>query len=200
MKRKAISFALIVAGTASLGAVAWQDGDKPASTPEQDSSMQAYMDAGKIGPKQLDLAKSCGIWDAKVEVWPAPGVPAMVSEGTSTRTMVLDGHYQHEVFASDFGGMPFTGHMMLGWDNAMGLWQSNWCDSMSTSMARGSGQEEADGTINWTFTETNPITKSLDTTWGKMSQLGPDSELLEFYRMINGKKTKNMQITYQRRK
>ena len=200
MNFKAISFSLIVAAGASLGAVAWQDDGQPQLSPEEMMSMQAYMDAGKITDKQLALAKASGVWNAKIEYWPTPDGPAMVSTGSSTRRMVLDGHYQHEVFASDFGGQPFTGEMMLGWDNTLGVWQSNWCDSMSTSMARGTGKEDADGTINWTFEETNPITKSLEETWGNMISLGPDSERLEFYRMIDGKRTKHMQITYTRGK
>ena len=185
----------------SIVARAREDGaGGPQLTPEQIKEMQAYQEAGEVTQKQRDLATFQGTWDAVVDFWMAPGAPPNVSKGTEERTMMLGGRYMRCAFESDFMGMPFQGEMMLGFDNVLGVWQSNWCDSMSTAMMRGTGTENKDGSINWTFVETNPVTKSLQETWGFGRDVSEDKQVMEFWKKVDGKDVKIMQITFTRRK
>jgi hypothetical protein len=195
-----MSGAVAVVATLCIAAIAMQDGSgAPPMTPEQMTEMLAHQEAGRVTDKQLSMVEKDGIWDADLEFWMMPGAPSSKSIGSEERTMVLGGRYMRCTFECDFMGMPFRGEMMLGYDNARGVWQSNWCDNMSTSMTRGTGTQVNDDTINWVFEETNPVTKSTHTTWGVTRDLGPNKQVMEFWRMGDGKKYKMMQISYTRR-
>ncbi len=194
MKRIALAVMGGIALCCMAGASA-QDGETP-FTPEQIKEMQAYQEAAMVGPKQQELAKGVGTWDAEIEFWPVPGAPANVTQDKSVRKMVLGGRYMHEVFTSNFGGQPFRGEMMIGFNNVMNTWETNWCDNMSTAMTRGVGVEQEDGSIRYTFHETNPLTRSVEETWGFARKLDGGKERLEFWRKNDGKDWKMMQITY----
>lgn len=165
-----IAGALASIATLSVTAVAIQDGagGAPQMSPEQLKEMQAMQKAGMVTDKQMSKALKDGTWDADLEFWMVPGAPSTKSTGTEVRTLVLDGRFMHSVFESNFMGMPFKGEMMLGYDNARGVWQSNWCENMSTSMTRETGTEVKADRIDWVFEETNPVTKTTQTTWGNM--------------------------------
>ena len=200
MKKISVVLAGAFGIAALLGAVS-QDGDGgiPQMTPDQIKEMQAYQQAAMVGPKHTELAETVGTWDAVVEFWMAADAPPSVSKGKSVRTMTLGGRYMRDDFTSDMMGQTFKGEMMLGYNNTLGVWESNWCDNMSTSMTRGIGTEQKDGTIRWDFLETNPVTKSIDKTWGFTRQLGPGKERLEFWNDHGGSDFKMMQITYTKR-
>ena len=68
-------------------------------------------------------------------------------------------------------------------------------------MTRGTGTEDKDGTIQWEFQETNPVTKSYETTWGVAKDLPDGRQQMEFWRNgPDGKRYKMMQIVYTKQK
>lgn len=79
------------------------------------------------------LARDVGDWEAKVTMWPMPGMDPVVSSGKETSTM-LGGFWLLSDFEGDFQGMPFTGRSQLGYDTETGEYVSTWIDSMAPAM------------------------------------------------------------------
>ena len=68
MKRFTLAMTGLLA-VAALSAAATQDLGETPMSPEQIKEMQAYQQAAMLGPKQAEMAKGVGTWDAVVEFW-----------------------------------------------------------------------------------------------------------------------------------
>ncbi len=68
-------------------------------------------------------------WDMKIE---SAGMPA--STGKSEMKMSLNGFWLTEKVTASFGGMPFEGQSVTGYDPIKSKYVSTWIDSMSPSM------------------------------------------------------------------
>ncbi|HLK29298.1 MAG TPA: DUF1579 domain-containing protein [Puia sp.] len=100
-------------------------------------AMQDYMTPGDVHKM---IAKYDGTWNSSVSVWMQPGAAPMTSKSVAVYTMILGGRYQQAKMTGDYGGMPFEGFSLLGYDNAKKIFTSTWIDNF------GSGTMTLEGT------------------------------------------------------
>ena len=162
---------------------------------KQDPQPGAGADAmPKPGPQQAALAKAEGTWDAQMEM---VGMPP--SKGKSEQKMVLGGFWLEDRFTGSFGGMPFEGRGMTGYDSIAKKYVGTWCDSMTPGVMVTEGTfDEKTRTLTMVgeaYNETGTkvkhrlltIHKDQNTVVFEMYVTGPD-----------GKEMKAMTITYTR--
>jgi len=119
--------------------------DKAAPPKMDEAAMQkAWMDYATPGEQHKSMATRAGTWEATIEDFSSG--QAMVSKGTLKRTMIFDGKYMQEDFESNFMGMPFKGHGMLGFDNNSQEFFYFWIDNMGTGYSRSSGKPNGNKT------------------------------------------------------
>ncbi len=164
-------------------------------SPEDQAMMEAYMKAGMPSDAHKMLAESVGNWKATVKSFMGPGEP-MVSEGTSTREMILDGRVLKDVFKGDFMGTPFVGQGMSGYDNVTGKYWSTWNDSMSTGImvSEGNWDDEMKGVV-WKGSFNDPMIGGPKTVKMVTSRPGPGQELLEIWEEHDGEMVKTMEMS-----
>ena len=165
--------------------------------------MKAMMEYGTVGEPQKMLAKSNGVWNAKVVMWMADGAPGDTSMATSTNKMILGDHYQVSTFKGNMMGMPFEGESTTAYDNAKKVFMSTWIDNWSSGIMTMEGPwDEATKTITMTGKMVSPVdgrvcqmkqvVKMIDDNTQVMEMYGPDSQ--------TGKQYKSMEITFTRKK
>lgn len=88
------------------------------------------------------LKKDLGTWDAEVKMWMGPGEP-MTSKAVEVNRMLGEFWIVSE-FKGDFGGMPFEGRGMTGYDEASNTYNGVWIDSMTPHTTHTSGKWDAD--------------------------------------------------------
>lgn len=81
------------------------------------------------GPEHKMLAEMAGSWECTITMAGVPGE----SKGTSESKMELGGLWLVTEFSGDFGGLPFQGRGLDGYDTAKKKYIGVWVDSMTTS-------------------------------------------------------------------
>jgi hypothetical protein len=200
MKTKVLAGALLI--LISSAAYAQHDHAQAASKPQMDPAMmEAMMKAGMPGEAHKALDGMVGTWTTKVTSWMMPGADPMVMEGTSESKWVMGGRYVEQRFSGSFMGMPFEGLGYTGYDNVKKQYWGSWMDSMSTAMMVSTGSM-SDGKT-WTFTGSmaDPMTGKDTTVDEKITVVDADHTTMEMWCPgPDGKKFKNMQIEYTRKK
>ncbi len=178
---------VIVAGSIALAAPAENKAEEQPAIPlppgwtEED--MQACMIAGTPGPMHEFLAESVGEWRAKTTMWMAPGTEPMMSEGESTVTTIMNGHYTQAEMSGETPGMgPYNALAIYGFDNVQQKFVAMWVDSMSTGIGTGVGELSPDGkTLAWEYTYSCPITKKPAVMREIETITGPDTKTVESF-------------------
>ena len=93
---------------------------------KQDHAAAPEMAMPKPGPEHAMLMKSVGTWDAKVHSM------GQESKGVQV-TSALGQFFVVDEFKGEFGGMPFAGRGINGYDPIKKQFVSMWADSMSPS-------------------------------------------------------------------
>ncbi|HEX6811692.1 MAG TPA: DUF1579 domain-containing protein [Planctomycetota bacterium] len=106
----------------------------------------AAQDLPQPGPEHKKFAASAGTWDAVLESVDHEGKPSK-SKGVSEAKVTMGGLWLVEDFTADFGGMPFQGHGVTGFDVSKGKYVTTWVDSMLTSFLVLEGNFDKDGKI-----------------------------------------------------
>ncbi len=88
------------------------------------------------------LKKDVGTWDAEVKMWMGPGEP-MVSKAVEVNRMLGEFWIVSE-FKGDFGGMPFEGRGMTGYDEQTDTYIGVWIDSLTPTTMHTSGKWDAE--------------------------------------------------------
>jgi hypothetical protein len=182
----------ILAATVLAGSVAAQE--KKESTPAQGQEMPIP----KPGPEHEVLKMDVGVWDATVETM-GPGGKSDVSKGVETNTL-LGGLWLIQDFRAEFGGVPFQGHGVTGYDPTKKKYVGSWVDSMSTGLSTVEGTYDPK-TKTMTARMEGPgpggsITKSRATSEWK----DPNTRVFTMYMPSGqGEETAMMKITYKRR-
>ena len=157
--------------------------------------MKKWMDFMTPGDMHKMLAAHDGKWKEEVTMWMAPGQEPMKSEAMVENTMILGGRYQQSISTGNFGGMPFEGRMVLGYDNIKKVFVSTWIDNMGTGLIYMEGPyDAAKKTITITGMETDPMTGKEIKARQVMKYVDDNTEIIEMYVMQNGKEFKNMEI------
>ena len=168
-----------------------------------DSAMMAtWMAAATPGDMHKMLAKDDGEWEGEVTHWMDPAAPPTKSKSTVVNRMIMGGRFQHSEHSGCFGGMPFEGMSLVGYDNVKKVFMSTWIDNMGTTVMHMEGPwDAATKSINLSGTCTNPMDGKqmnmredfilVDDDTQKMVMYGPD---------ITGKEFKTMEIVFKRKK
>jgi hypothetical protein len=177
--------------------------DSTMKEPPMDSAMMAnWMAAAAPGPMHAMLAKDDGAWEGEVTSWMDPAAPPTKSKTSSTNRMVMGGRYQLSEHSGCFGGMPFEGMSIVGYDNMKKVFMSSWIDNMGTTIMNMEGtMDSASRTMHFSGSCTNPMTGKqqnvkqdltfIDDNTQKMTMWGPD---------MTGKDYKTMEIVMKRKK
>jgi hypothetical protein len=170
--------------------------------PMDSAMMKKWGEFMAVGEMQQMLAKSDGEWTGEVTMWMDPSAPPTKSKSVSTNKMILGGRYQHSEHKGCFGGMPFEGVSLIGYDNARKVFMSSWIDNMGTSFMNLEGPWDA-------ATKTVHLKgKSTDAMSGKQVNYREDFTIVDdnnqtlvmYAPDMKGKEFKTMEIKYTRKK
>jgi hypothetical protein len=180
------------------GPVAGQDKDKDKA---KDNPFEAYEKAAEPGPQHKLLEPTVGKWSFSGKFWLEPGKDPMETSGTATRKWILGGRFvQEEIEAKGFGGKPFHGLGLTGYDNLQQKYTTVWLDSMSTAAMLSFGTVDKTGKV-FTYTKENydPVMKKKVKSRDVVRILGDDKHVLEmFMEGPDGKEFKGMELTFTR--
>ena len=135
---KKTTLKLMMAGlvllTTAAGGFAEEMAGQGEMSPEQ-KEMMARMEAySTVNENHALLATLAGSWKATIEHKMSADAPAETSEGTSQNVMVFGGRFLEQVYQGEFGGNPFEGKGIMGYDNIQKRFQGIWYDSMATGI------------------------------------------------------------------
>jgi hypothetical protein len=176
--------------------------DSAGAPPMESAMMAMWMANATPGEMHAMLAKANGEWEAEVTSWMDPAAPPTKSKSSATNKMILGGRFQMSEHTGCFGGMPFEGISIVGYDNARKVFNSTWMDNMGTMVMNLEGTwDAANKTIHLAGRCTNPMGGGMmnvredftlvDDNTQKMIMWGPD---------MKGKEYKTMEITFTRKK
>lgn len=175
------------------------------TAPPMDSAamMKAFQDYATPGDMHKLMASFTGTWDGDVTMWMADGAPPSKSKSTATNKMIYNGLYQESKHKGDFGGMPFEGTSIWGYDNAKKKFFSTWIDNMGSGIMLVEGDyDPASKTFTFAGSYTNPINgkdcniretfQIIDDNTQVMKMYGPD--------LVTNKEYQTMEIKMTRRR
>jgi hypothetical protein len=167
--------------------------------PSMEDMMAAMMTAGTPGAEHRKLDPFVGTWSAEVKMFMDPAAGPEVSTGVMVNLWILDGRYLEGSFEGNFGGMPFEGRSIWGFDVAAGKYVGSWTDSMSTAISTSSGPISKDGK-NFTLQMVNTDPMTGKAAYGEeLITIDSDSQhTMTMFEMHDGKKVKTMEIVYTR--
>jgi hypothetical protein len=138
----AVIIALLAAAAA---APAQEQGEMPEMTPEMQAEMAAWMKLAQPGAHHEHLAPFVGTWKGKVTMWMGPGQAPMVEESMAEATWLLGGRFLQWKNTGNFGGMPFEGMAIEGYNNGEERYESVWLDNFGTLLLVFEGSCSDDG-------------------------------------------------------
>jgi hypothetical protein len=139
----ALAFAL-AAGCASSGEPKGKAKAPPAeelSRTEVERRMHAH---GTPGVAHQVLNGRVGTWQCSIRYWPPYSAEPESMAATSDIKWTMDGLFLEDRTRSDFGGNPFKGLGLMGFDNLKQRYVSTWIDNKSTSIASSEGGYDPD--------------------------------------------------------
>jgi Protein of unknown function (DUF1579) len=156
----------------------------------------------KPGPEQKVLDPLVGTFTAKIKFWMDPTKAPGESEGTTTRTWIMDGRFLQEDVEWIDGGMPFKGMGVTGYDPLKKKYVSIWVDSMSTSISVLEGTFDAKTkTLTETFDVLDPFTGKKLIGRSTLQIVNNDHHVRVIFQTPEGaKEKKSMETHYHRAK
>jgi hypothetical protein len=94
----------------------------------------------KVAAATAVFQKDVGVWDAEIEIRPAPGAAPIAQKGVSTNRLIAGGRWLVVEYRTESG---FEGHGVHGWDGATERYTGVWVDSMQGGIARSEGTWDA---------------------------------------------------------
>ncbi len=203
-----VALALVGAGAFATSGLLAQDSHGHEGHGHQEGHAHEHGDMGGFempaelspGPMHEHLNAFVGEWKAATKFWMEPGGTPEEGEGHSTSTWVLDGRWVMDDYKGEFGGMPFRGMAMTGYDPFKKKYISTWCDSMSTTMMVSEGTyDEANKVFTYTSKNFDPWMQMETTTKIVISVQSDDKHTMEMYTVMpDGAEFKGLEIVYTR--
>jgi hypothetical protein len=145
------------------------------------------------------IADMLGEWTVVNEVTFAPGMPVEKSTGTAKCEPMFGGRFVKMDFEGEMMGQPFKGFSLWGYNTPAGKFESTWIDNSTVGMMYSTGTQLADGTIEWTGTYTDPITKQTKTSRSTTKMTEKNVMVYDaFDKTTDGTEFKMMTVTYTR--
>lgn len=105
-------------------------------------SQDSYEKRGAPGAEHKSLAKLVGDWNVASKLWENPGAPAKESKAHGKFRAIMGGRFIVQDYEGEYGGKPFTGMGIFGYDNAKQKYTRMWIESGSTSMSYSEGTDD----------------------------------------------------------
>ncbi len=199
----AISVLTTSAANADDQASKKEPGKKANPAVDQAAMMKLWTKIATPGDAHKVLSPLEGKWTTTTRMWMAgPDGPASASKGTAEYKWVLGGRFLMQEVKGTMLGRPFNGIGFLGYDNFKKKYVSSWMDSVGTAMYTSEGLADR--------------TKKSISFYGKMDEfltgehdkpvkyvlriVGKDKLVYEIHDLVLGKKSKVVEITYERKK
>lgn len=156
-------------------------------------------------PEHDILKQDIGEWNATIKIWMGPdgkvdpSIEPMVSEGIEKNRM-LGSFWVVSTFKGEFGGMPFEGQSMNGFDPKLKKFVGSWIDSTTPYPMHMVGEYDAE-TKTLTSTSTG-VGFDGEETKGASTLVYKDKDhrTMTMYEIVDGKNVRSMQIEYERKK
>lgn len=163
--------------------------------------MAEFMKAAAPGDHHKHIAQLEGSWTMEVKHWMDPAQPPQTSTGTAERKLIMGGRCLVEEIKGDFGGMPFEGLALLGYDNQKQKYWGTWIDNFGTGLSTSEGTCDASGKkFEFTATMSNPMTGQTETRKETMTIVNANKNVLEMFATgPDGKEFREMEITFTRK-
>ncbi len=154
----AFACATLVATIAVPDAAA-QEGAEPQLSSDTQAEMEAWMKLAQPGAHHRHLAPFVGRWKGVVTSWMGPDSEPMVDEGTAEVAWILGGRFLEWKLFGEFGGMPFEGLSIEGYNNGDERYEAMWIDNFGTLILYYTGTCSDDGARRAMVTSfTDPMT------------------------------------------
>ncbi len=197
------------AGLVSLSAAVQPDRTRPAQpTPskqppdrplDKEPSQDDRARLAQPGPEHRNLSAFVGSWDVSGQMWMEPGASPETVSGTCTARWVLDNRFVQSHAEGSYGGKPYEGFGVMGYDNAQKKYVSSWQDNMCTSLKSAKGEYDA-ASKTFTFKGESKDEKGLNVLTRCTVKVTSDNEHTEtmFVTAPGQKEAKVMEITFRR--
>lgn len=164
--------------------------------------MKNMMDYATPGPMHTLMASWNGTWKDENTMWEFEGASPQTAEGTTVFSTIMDGKYQQSTHTGTMMGMPFEGHGLLAYDNALKEFVYTWIDNWGTGIMTMTGQwDEANKTmtlagsmpdVNRPGKQCNmrEVIRMIDENTQHMEMYGPDMKTGKEYKMLEIKMTR----------
>ena len=112
-----------------------------------EAAMAAYEKIGRPGKEHERLKALAGEFEADVKWWMAPGQPPQSTKGKEKGELILGGRFLQTHYQGEMMGKPFSGQMVMGFDNGKKKYVSSWVDSTSTAIMTAEGTADEAGKV-----------------------------------------------------
>jgi len=177
-----------------------KDAAMKAAQPEAANPMEDWRKFNQPGKEHLTLQKNMvGEWNATSKFWMAPNTEAMSSSGTARFSSAMGGRFVMQEHSGEIMGEKFKGLGFFGYNNGAKTFESFWIDNESTLMLTSSGTQQADGSIEWKGSYTDPMSGAIRTSRSVTRFQADGSMVYEMYdNGTDGTEFKSLEITYTR--
>lgn len=192
---------VLAAACAALGGALPATAQAGEETSPEAAAMEAWAKANAPGEPHAMLAKLAGDWDVATKMWTAPGAPPAESRARCSTKVILDGRFVQDDFTGDWGGAPFAGMGVTGYDNVRRKYVTIWLDSMTTGIFKAEGDYDPKArALSFSGTSFDPMAGK-EIAVRMVTRFRDDgSHVFEYYAPgPDGQEMKSMEMTYTRR-
>ncbi len=168
--------------------------------PEGENPMDAWKKFNQPGKEHLFLTKNMvGEWTCNTKFWMAPNTDAVSSTATARFSPAMNGRFVMQEHNGEFMGNKFRGLGFCGYNNGAKCFESFWIDNESTLMLMSTGTQQADGSIEWKGTYTDPMSGEKKTSRSVTRFPADNTIVYEMYdNTSDGTEFKSLEVTYTR--
>ena len=159
-----------------------------------------WAEMGKTGAEHKELGKLIGDWDMTIKS-PDHNDPTKTStsKGTEKVEWLIEGRFTKSTTTADFGGMPFTGFGINGYNTITNKFETTWVDSMGTGQMTYIGTEDANHVLTMTCQYDDPMTKSKKTSKFVAAWTDANTRTFKMYEVEGSTEMLVMDATYTRK-
>lgn len=196
---RVLTCAIFIAATIGfLAGTSFSEDPAPSEKEQMEAFMKAMEALGTPGGEHKILAGMAGEWDADVKMW-GMGQEEQ-SKGASSSKMVFKGRFLQTSYEGTMHGKPYRGVGMMGFDNLKKHYHMSWYDNGSTAAYTMTGTGSDDGKVlTLTGMWEGPGGMKMNTKF-VYTLKDADTFTMEHYTVNGGKETRDMIMTYTRKK